>query len=271
MLVRRLDPAQGMLHPAEVALCRVGQQPTAARDGPCGQRGHRPARVPDPLLGQRPLPPGARSPAGPGRHAGARHPPGRAQRARRGLCQCLADRVVVHPQLGRAERHVLGDRAARGGELPDAVDRVVIVLRQDQSGPRAERVGLPDQPARAGGVRGEDGDVLLRRRVEVREDRTPGPLDQFGRRGRGRVLRVRVPEDTAADPLGMRGQLRLGRQARAGVVEVDMPGRVEVGVLGGPQPVKQRRAPVAGIRGQETGRLWQPAVPGAAGLAGPLF
>ena len=231
--------------------------------------GRRPIRVRYPP-GQRALPPGAPSPAGPGRHPGARHPPGRAQRARPGLGQCLADRVVVDPQLGRAERHVLRDRAAGPGELPDAVDRVVIVLRQDQPGPRAERVRLPDQPARAGGVRGEDGRVLLRRRVEVRQDREPGPLDQFGRRGGGRVFRVRVPEAPAADPLGMRGQLRLGRQARAGVVEVDVPARVEVGVLGRPQPVQQRRAPVAGVGGQEAGRLWRPVIPGAAGQGEPF-
>jgi hypothetical protein len=163
--------------------------------------------------------------------------------------QCLADRVVVHPQLGRAERHVPRDRAAGPGELPDAVDRVVIVLRQDQPGPRAERVGLPDQPARAGGVRGEDGRILVRRRVEVREDREPGPLDQLGRRGGGRAVRVRVPEAPAVDPLGMCGQLRLGRQARARVIQVGMAARVEVGVLGGPQPVQQRRVPVAGVGG----------------------
>ena len=225
-----------MLHPAEVALRRIGKQPA----------------------------PGA------GGHARARRPPGRAQPARPGPGQRPADRVIVDPQLGRAERHVPGGRAAGPGELPDAVDRVVIVGRQDQRGPRAERVGLPDQPARAGGVRGEDRRVLLRRRVEVREHRVPGPLDQLGRGGGGRVLRVRVPEAPAADPLGMRGQLRLGRQARAGVVEVDVPALVEVGVLGRPQPVQQRRAPVAGIRGQEAGRLWPPAIPGAAGQDGRL-
>ena len=188
-----------------------------------------------------------------------------------GACQRLAHRVIVDPQLGRAERHVLRDRAARPGELPDAVDRVVIVVRQDQPGPRAERVGLPDEPARAGGVRGEDGRVLLRRRVEVREDREPGPLDQFRRRGGGRVFRVRVPEAPAAHPLGMGGQLRLGRQARTGVVEVDVPARVEVGVFRRPQPVKQRRAPVAGVRGQEAGRLRPPVILRAAGHAGPLW
>ena len=47
-----------------------------------------------------------------------------------------------------AKRLVLGDRAAGPGELPDAGDRIVNVAGQDQPGPRAERVGLPGQPAR---------------------------------------------------------------------------------------------------------------------------
>ena len=260
-----------MLNSAEVALRRVGKQPAAAAGGRPGQPGCRLVRADDPLGGQRPLPPGAPSPAGPGRHPAARDPPGRAQPAGPGRCQRLAHRVIVDPQVGRAERHVLRDRAARPGVLPDAVDRVVIVLRQDQLGPRAERVCFPDEPARAGGVRGEDGRVLLRRRAEVGEDRVPRPLDQFRRRGGGRVFRVRVPEAPATQPLGMSGQLRLGRQARAGVVEVDVPGRVEVGVFRRPQPVKQRRAPVTGVCGQEAGRLRAPVILRAAGHAGPLW
>lgn len=57
-------------------------------------------------------------------------------------------------------------------------------------------------------------------------------LDQFRRSGGGRVFRMRVPEAPAAQPLGMRLELRLRRQARTGVVEVGMPACVEVGVLG---------------------------------------
>jgi len=56
---------------------------------------------------------------------------------------------------------------------------------------------------------------------------------------------VRVPEATAAYPFGMRADLRSGRQARTGVVQVYVPARIQVGVLGRPQPVQQPRAPVA--------------------------
>ena len=68
---------------------------------------------------------------------------------------------------------------------------------------------------------------------------------------------MRVPEALAAHPLGMCGQLRLGGQARTGVVEVHVAARVEVGILRHPQLVKRRRAPVAGVGGQEAGRLLQ--------------
>jgi hypothetical protein len=46
-----------------------------------------------------------------------------------------------------------------------------------------------------------------------------------------------------------------------------VPARVEVGVLGRPQPVKQRRAPVAGVCGQEAGLRWPPVILNAAGQA----
>ena len=65
------------------------------------------------------------------------------------------------------------------------------------------------------------------------------------------------PKAAIGHSLGMRGQLSPGRQARTGVIEVDVPARVKVGVLGRSQPVKQRRAPVTGICGQEAGRRWR--------------
>ena len=73
--------------------------------------------------------------------------------------------------------------------------------------------------------------------VEMCEDREPGSLDQLRRSGGGRIFRVRIPEAPAVHALGVRGELGLRRQARTGVVEVDVPARVEVGVLGRPQPV----------------------------------
>jgi len=44
----------------------------------------------------------------------------------------------------------------------------------------------------------------------------------------------RVPEAPAAHPLGVSDKLRLRGQARARVVKVDMPARVEVGMLARP-------------------------------------
>ena len=248
MLMRCLYPAQGMLHPAEVAVRRIGEQPAAAGDGRSGKHSHRPIRAPYPLLGQRALPPGAQPPPGPWRHSRTRHPPGRAERARPRLCQCLANRVIVHPQVRRAERHVLRDCAARPGELPDAVDRVVIVIRQDQAGPRAERVCLPDKPGmrqwRSGwkSAAYSSGGALKCARTASRA-RSISSVDAAD----AGLCECGLPKHRPRDPLGMRGQLRQGWQACAGVVEVDVPSRVEVGVVGRPQLVKQRRAPVAGV------------------------
>jgi hypothetical protein len=60
----------------------------------------------------------------------------------------------------------------------------------------------------------------------------------------------------------VRRQLRLRWEARSGVVQVDVTGRVEVGVLIRPQPVKHSRAPVDG---QQMRRLRRPAINGASG------
>ena len=100
MLVRHLYPAQGMLHPAEIALRRIGKQPAAAgAAAPDSAATGRSASFWSPSV-QRPLPPGAQSPARPGRHPRARNPPCRAQPARLRPGQCLTNRVIVYPQLG---------------------------------------------------------------------------------------------------------------------------------------------------------------------------
>src|SRR5215469_7651316 len=82
---------------------------------------------------------------------------------------------------------------------------------------------------------------------------------------------MRVPEAPPAHPVGMRAELRPGRQARAGVVEVDVAARVEVGILGRTEPVEQRRALVAGVGRQEAGGLYPPVSLDAAWWAGPFW
>jgi len=66
----------------------------------------------------------------------------------------VADRVgeisrehaLVDTQIGRDAGYVRGVGAARARELTDAVDRVVIVEREQEAVTRAERICLADQP-----------------------------------------------------------------------------------------------------------------------------
>jgi hypothetical protein len=154
-------------------------------------------------------------------------------------------------QLGHVERDVRGRQPACPGVLPDPVDRVVVVGREDEAGAGLERIGLGDEPAGAGGVRGEDDGVLLRGGVEVRQDRGPGAIDERGGRARGGVLRVRIAEYPVPQPGGVRRELRAGRQPGAGVVEVHVSARVEVGVLPVAQFIQPAGTGVRRVGGQE--------------------
>ena len=120
--------------------------------------------------------------------------------------------------------------------------------------PGAERVRLADQLERAARVRGEDRDVLVGRGVEELEHGRAGPLDQLGHRGRGRVGRVRVAEDARPQQLEVLAQLRVGVQAAAGVVEIDVAARVEAGELAAAQLVEDRGVGVAWVRTSELRR-----------------
>ena len=66
-------------------------------------------------------------------------------------------------------------------------------------------------------------------------------LDELGHRRRRRVLRVRVAEDVAPQQFDVLGQLRLGVEAAAGVVEIDLP-PFEAGEVVAAQPLEGRSA-----------------------------
>ena len=79
-----------------------------------------------------------------------------------GVGQVARQQALVHAQIGRDARDVGRLGAAGAGELADAVDRVVVVEREQEAIPGVEGVGLADEPQRAGRVGREDRDVLLR-------------------------------------------------------------------------------------------------------------
>ena len=200
-------PAERVLHAAEVALRRVGEQPAPSA-----------AAAPRP----------------------------QAATAERG-----GHVLAGHPQVGRGQPDV-ADRGAPGaGEFPQAVHGIVVIRGEHEAGQSPEWVRLADQAARAGGVRREDDRVFAGRSVEIGEHRRPGLLDEMGGRAGRRVLRVRVAETPAEHALRVRAQLRVCGQPGAGVVEVGVPARVEVGVFGGAQLIEPGGGRVVRIGGEK--------------------
>ena len=93
----------------------------------------------------------------------------------------LADHRAVQAQVGIAHGQVCDRRAGRARELTDAVDRVVVVVGQQEAAAFMERVGLPDELERPTRVGREDDVVLGRIRREEHQDRCSRPFDRFGR------------------------------------------------------------------------------------------
>ncbi|MNC85050.1 hypothetical protein D3C83_06250 [compost metagenome] len=159
-------------------------------------------------------------------------------------------RCGVEPQLGIRQRQVFDERSAGAGELADAVDRVVIVGAQEQPPARRERKALAHVLQGARRIGRKDGGVVGAG-VEPLEHGAARPFDDNRRRTRGTACGVRVPEYAAGEHRGVLTQLRFRVQARARVVEIQVAGRVETSVLGGPQPVDMRGRRVVGIAVQE--------------------
>jgi hypothetical protein len=105
--------------------------------------------------------------------------------------QMTREQPFVDPQLGGDARNVGGLSAVGTRELTDAIDRVVVVEREQETVAVMEgvplAVPLADQPQRLGCVGREDRHVLLGGRSEELEHVCAGALDQFRARCRGRV------------------------------------------------------------------------------------
>ena len=159
--------------------------------------------------------------------------------------QVARQQALVHAQIGRDARHVGRLRAPGAGELADAVDRIVVVEGEQEAIAGAERVGLADEPQRAGRVGREDRDVLLRGGFEELEHARSGALQHLGARSRGWVDRVRVAEHVLAQQRHVLDQLRLGVQPAAGVVEVDVAASVQAREVAAAELVEHGRVVVA--------------------------
>jgi serine/threonine protein kinase len=78
--------------------------------------------------------------------------------------------------------------AAPAGELSDAVHRVMVVEREDETSILIELVRLADQATGAGRVRREDNGILVRGCIEIRQNPRARLLDELSRASRCRII-----------------------------------------------------------------------------------
>ena len=130
-------------------------------------------------------------------------------------------------------------RAATPGKLADAVHRVVIVKGQQKVIAGLERVGFANQLERLARIGGEDNRVLVGIRREEPEHASAAPLECVRARARCRTERVRIAEHVRHQQIGVPPNLRLGVEAAAGVVDVDLVETIEARELAGSQIVER--------------------------------
>ena len=157
---------------------------------------------------------------------------------RRDKREAAGELGLIGAQFRWRHRNVGDGRAFVARELADAVDGVVIIEGQQVVVAGTEGIRLADQLERAGRVRREDDHVLVGGGVEVAQDVLARLLDTLGHRHRGQVLRVRVAKDAAGEHGDVLAHLRLGVDAPAGIIQVDLPLLIEPRVLGRAQRVQ---------------------------------
>jgi hypothetical protein len=145
---------------------------------------------------------------------------------------------IVESQVAR-EGQILDGRPGAARVLPYAVHRIVIVGCQQERRVRAKWIGFRDEFDRGARVRRETDDVVV---AGVEEAQHP-PADAIhdgGARERRTVLRVRIAQHQASEPHRMRGDLRVGVERGAPVVEIRDPLRVEARELLPPEVGEER-------------------------------
>src|SRR4051812_41462320 len=89
------------------------------------------------------------------------------------VVEVALEQPVGNAEIGSLERNVRGRRTLCTGELADAVDRVVVVERRQETAVLAELEGLTDQSQRTRRVGSEDAGVLTLLGIEVAQDGSP--------------------------------------------------------------------------------------------------
>ena len=166
------------------------------------------------------------------------------------LRQQRVQRRLVEAQLGAGQGRIVHRGATALRELPDAVDRVVVVRGQQKPPTGRERVGLTHQLERPRGVEREDGGVGTGA-AKVRQHGGTRLFHPAGGLHRTRVGRVRVAQHLFGQHRRMFLHLAGRVQAGAGVVQVHLIQAVQPGVLRGAQLVQGEGGGVVGEGGQE--------------------
>ena len=136
------------------------------------------------------------------------------------------------------ERQVPNARAGVLRVLAHAVDRVVVIGREQERRVAREGIALRDELDRGARVRGEDDVVRRGVDAEEAEDALAGGVDDRGARARRRGVGVRIAEESRfEDPL-LRAELRRAVKRAAGVIEIDVVHRVEPRELAAAQLVE---------------------------------
>jgi hypothetical protein len=126
-----------------------------------------------------------------------------------------------------------------------------VVVEGQQVVPAGERIRLAHQLERPAGVGRENAQVLFGVGVEELEHVLARVLHQFGGSHGGGIAGVRVAEHMLAEHLEMLADLGIRIQAAAGVIEVDLLGQVEPGIVRFAQVIERLGGRVAGVGFQE--------------------
>jgi len=120
------------------------------------------------------------------------------------------------------------------GVFADAVDRIVVVGREQERGVARKRIGLTYEFERPCSVGREDAEVVLGGVEEV-EHLGPRFLHEFGRHRGSRVDRVGIAMHAGQQAAHVADDLGRTVEATSGVVEVDLPLLIEAGEFIAPQ------------------------------------
>src|SRR6266566_8250814 len=119
------------------------------------------------------------------------------------MLQEREEKRLLHTQVGSHDGQI-GKRGPSGTrKFADAIDGVVVIEEQEELPAGLEGIGLPDQLQGLAGIGGEDDGIFVRGSVKKVQHTGARPFDQFRRRSRGGIERVRIAKDMVTQQVKM--------------------------------------------------------------------